>query len=304
MAQGLVFCALIFEPNTSKSSKKIILSGINLCEIKNEEDKQVSVFTTNLVRMKIIGLIPARYASVRFAGKPLCQIAGKTMIERVYANATAAKSLAGVWVATDDERIYQHVEQFGGRVVMTSEQHRSGTDRCAEAALSVAPDAGVVVNIQGDEPFLHPEQIDELTGLFTSKDIEIGTLVRKISDNADLHNPNIPKVVLDKRNRALYFSRHIIPFIRDCESPVSCNMHPFYSHIGIYAYRLPVLLQIVQLPPSGLEIAEKLEQLRWLENGFSIHVAQSNYPNLAIDTPEDLEKALLYYHHTLQKQNG
>lgn len=248
--------------------------------------------------MKLIGVIPARYASVRFPGKPLCQIDGKTMIERVYTNAVAAKSLAEVWVATDDERIYQHVVQFGGRVVMTSESHRSGTDRCAEAALAVAPDAGVVVNIQGDEPFLHPEQIDELTGLFTNESIDIGTLVRQISDNADLHNPNIPKVVLDKGNRALYFSRHTIPFVRDCEPPVSCKMHPFYSHIGIYAYRLPVLLQIVQLPPSELEIAEKLEQLRWLENGFSIYVALSNYPNLAIDTPEDLDKALRYYHTT------
>ncbi|OWY19124.1 3-deoxy-manno-octulosonate cytidylyltransferase [Sphingobacteriales bacterium UPWRP_1] len=254
--------------------------------------------------MKIIGLIPARYASVRFPGKPLCPIAGKTMIERVYTNAAAAKSLSEVWVATDDARIYQHVEQFGGRVVMTSENHRSGTDRCAEAALTVAPDAAVVVNIQGDEPFLHPGQIDELTELFANRDIAIGTLVRQISDNADLHNPNIPKVVLGKGNRALYFSRQTIPYIRDCELPVSYTMHPFYSHIGIYAYRLPALLQIVQLPPSGLEVAEKLEQLRWLENGFTIHVALSNYPNLAIDTPEDLEKALQYYQTLQQKQQS
>lgn len=245
--------------------------------------------------MQIVGIIPARYASTRFEGKPLCLINGKTMIQRVYENSKKSGQLSSVWVATDDLRIYNQVLQFGGQVVMTSSLHQSGTDRCAEAFKLLKLQADVVINIQGDEPFIHPNQIDELALLFSNPQIQIGTLVKIITDNSDLLNPNLPKVILDKHKKALYFSRQMIPYIRDIANSINLpRVHTFYSHVGMYGFRSSILNELVQLPTSSLENAEKLEQLRWLENGYSIHTQVTHYDNIAIDTPEDLEKALRY----------
>ncbi len=242
--------------------------------------------------MQIIGIIPTRYASTRFEGKPLCDIAGKTMVQRVYENAKRANLLSEVWIATDDTRIFDHVQQFGGKVVMTSSNHQSGTDRCAEAIKINQSQANVVINIQGDEPLIHPEQIDELAELFTNPQIQIGTLVKKITSASDLFDPNLPKVIINKQNQALYFSRQTIPFLRDVSPDKWFDLHSFYSHVGMYGFRTSVLKSLVQLPPSSLELAEKLEQLRWLENGYTIYTHLTNYKNIAIDTPEDLEKVL------------
>ncbi|QQS28535.1 MAG: 3-deoxy-manno-octulosonate cytidylyltransferase [Sphingobacteriales bacterium] len=245
--------------------------------------------------MQIVGIIPARYASTRFEGKPLCLINGKTMIQRVYENSKKSVQLSSVWVATDDLRIYNQVLQFGGQVVMTSYLHQSGTDRCAEAFNLLKLQADVVINIQGDEPFIHPNQIDELALLFSNPQIQIGTLVKIITDNSDLLNPNLPKVILDKHKKALYFSRQMIPYVRDIANSINLpRVHTFYSHVGMYGFRSSILNELVQLPTSSLENAEKLEQLRWLENGYSIHTQVTDYDNIAIDTPEDLEKALRY----------
>ncbi len=242
--------------------------------------------------MQIIGIIPARYASTRFEGKPLCNIAGKTMVQRVYENAIQAKLLSEVWVATDDTRIFDHVQQFGGKVVMTSNNHQSGTDRCAEAIMIIKSKAEVVINIQGDEPLIHPEQIDELAELFTNTQVQIGTLIKQITSTTDLFDPNLPKVIINKQQKALYFSRQTIPLLRDVPHDNWLNLHPFYSHVGMYGFRTSTLQSLVQLPLSSLELAEKLEQLRWIENGYTIHTRLTNYKNIAIDTPEDLEKVL------------
>lgn len=244
----------------------------------------------------IAGIIPARYASSRFPGKPLINIGGKTMIQRVYEQACQAKTLKTVIVATDDERIYQHVQDFGGNVVMTSPNHPSGTDRCYEAyTLSGMKDIDAIVNIQGDEPFIQPEQIDLLCSIFDSREVQLGTLVKKLKDAADLNNPNAMKVVLNKDKEALYFSRSPIPYLRNHPQEKWLDNHTFYKHIGIYAYRTDVLQQIVQLPPSSLELAESLEQLRWLENGYIIKVAVTDYESISVDTPEDLEKLTPFY---------
>ncbi|MFL5765874.1 MAG: 3-deoxy-manno-octulosonate cytidylyltransferase [Bacteroidia bacterium] len=240
--------------------------------------------------MVITGIIPARFASTRFPGKPLTDIGGKTMIQRVYEQSKKAKSLQDVVVATDDDRIFRHVESFGGNAVMTGEDHQSGTDRCFEAYRKFCPDAGVVINIQGDEPFIKPEQIDLVASCFRKPDTEIATLVKRISSQDELFNANIPKVVLNKNREAVLFSRQTIPHIRGKQHTEWLSSYTFYKHIGIYAYRTPVLAQITSLKQSQLELAESLEQLRWIENGYKIKVEITDFESVAIDTPEDLKK--------------
>ena len=243
--------------------------------------------------MKYIGIIPARYASTRFPAKPLAMLGGKRVIERVYNQVVG--QLDNVFVATDDERIEQAVKAFGGKVVMTSTECCSGTDRCWDAASRMhllADD--VVVNIQGDEPFIQPQQIAAIKECFTDASVEIATLVKPFTPTdgfAALENVNSPKVVVNSRMEALYFSRSIIPFTRGKNKEEWLAGHTYYKHIGIYAYRTKVLSEITQLPQSSLELAESLEQLRWLENGYKIKVGVSDIETIGIDTPEDLEKA-------------
>ena len=241
--------------------------------------------------MNFIAIIPARFQSTRFPGKPLVLLGGKPIIQWVYEN--AKKSLAEVYVATDDERIFKAVEAFGGKAVYTSPNHQSGTDRCAEAALKVAENLkfDVVINIQGDEPFIRTEQIEGLMNCFNSTETEIATLIKPISNPFEITNINRPKVVIDKNNEAMYFSRSTIPFVRDCNPEEWINRNTFYSHIGMYAYRFDILLELTQLPVGILEKAESLEQLRWLENGYRIKTAQTQFESIGIDTPADLEQA-------------
>ncbi|WP_165156990.1 3-deoxy-manno-octulosonate cytidylyltransferase [Parabacteroides sp. ZJ-118] len=244
--------------------------------------------------MKFIGIIPARYASTRFPGKPLADMNGKPMIQRVYERVKDV--LDSVCVATDDIRIENAVKVFGGQVVMTSDQHRSGTDRCYEAYRKIGEGYDVIVNIQGDEPFIHPEQIQTIKTCFTDANTQIATLVKPFHADDDfestLFNPNSPKVVLNKNNEALYFSRSVIPYIRGKNYTEWLPSHTFYKHIGLYAYRAQVLKEITQLPQSALELAESLEQLRWLENGYKIKVGITEQETIGIDTPEDMKKAL------------
>lgn len=246
--------------------------------------------------MKFIAIIPARYQSTRFPGKPLADMAGKPMIQRVYEQ--VRKVLDEVWVATDDDRILQTVESFGGKAVMSSPDHRSGTDRCNEAYTKIGKDFDVIINVQGDEPFIQPQQIETLINCFDSKEVQLATLVKsfKKEDGFDvLFNSNSPKVVLNKNSEAIYFSRSIIPYIRDVHHTEWLDKHTFYKHIGMYAYRADVLNQITQLPQSSLELAESLEQLRWIENGYKIKVGLTDVETIGIDTPEDMEKALAYF---------
>lgn len=245
--------------------------------------------------MKIAAIIPARYASTRFPGKPLAMMDGKPMIRRVYEQ--VRKVLEDVYVATDDVRIFDVVTGFGGKAVMTSAHHRSGTDRCHEAVERIGKPFDVILNIQGDEPFIHPSQITLLTDCFASADTELATLVKPFTEDDDreaLFNPSSPKVVLNKKGEAIYFSRSVIPYIRDVPHSEWPGRHRFYKHIGIYGYRTDILQQITQLPPSALEKAESLEQLRWIENGYRIQVAVTEHETIGIDTPEDLQKALDY----------
>ena len=243
--------------------------------------------------MKFTGIIPARYASTRFPGKPLVDMKGKTMIQRVYEQVSIV--LDSVYVATDDSRIYETVEAFGGRVIMTSENHRSGTDRCEEAYYKTGEKSDVIINIQGDEPFIKPCQIEEIMKCFDSEDTQIATLVKAFDAAAGwdvLMNPNSPKVVLNDKNEAMYFSRSIIPYLRNIPRQEWLLNHVFYKHIGMYAYRVDVLKEITKLPQSTLELAESLEQLRWLQNGYKIKVGITTQETIGIDTPDDLEKAL------------
>lgn len=237
--------------------------------------------------MRFIGIIPARYGSTRFEGKPLCRIGERTMIECTYKQVSKVKDFADIVVATDDARIYEAVSAFGGKAVMTSPNHCSGTDRVAEAfqMLGYPSENTVVVNIQGDEPFIKPEQIQELIDCFSVSEIAIATLIKKINSQETLHNPNVVKVVISNENRALYFSRYPIPFLRNA----SWESLDFYKHIGIYAYRADVLAALVKMPPSDLEKAESLEQLRWLQAGYAVYAQQTQYEaSVGIDTPEDL----------------
>ena len=242
----------------------------------------------------IVGIIPARYASTRFPAKPLIDIAGKSMIQRVYEQAKKAKLLKAVYVATDDIRIKNHVESFDGQVIMTSLTHESGTDRCCEAAEKLPFRPDIIINIQGDEPFINPQQIDDLAHVFQQKTAtQIATLIKKIEDTKTLFDENKPKVVVNTKKEALYFSRQTIPFVRQEAKKSWLSKQTFYKHIGIYAYRFDVLKQITKLPVSRLEKSEKLEQLRWLEHGFSIQTAVTQYESMSIDTPQDLERMLL-----------
>ncbi len=241
--------------------------------------------------MKILGIIPARYASTRFPGKPLVDIAGKSMIQRVYEQAKKCAGLSEVIVATDDNRIFDHVARFGGVAVMTSSAHQSGTDRCAEVAQK-HPDYEVIINIQGDEPFIDPEQISKLISCFNDAGTQIATLIKKVQTEQELHNINSPKVIINKHSEAIYFSRSPLPHIRGQEPENWLQHFTYFKHIGIYGYRADILQQITKLPVSPLEKAESLEQLRWIENGYKIKVAETELETYAIDTPEDLEKLL------------
>jgi 3-deoxy-manno-octulosonate cytidylyltransferase (CMP-KDO synthetase) len=286
--------------------------------------------------MKILGVIPARFASTRFMGKPLVKIGDKSMIQHVYEQAKQCKSLARVVVATDDERIFKHVESFGGDVVMTADTHQSGTDRCAEVVEKLnfeiqtgflnsddAPVIGkitprfdsiftAVINIQGDEPFIQPEQIEKIaeilrggkiqneaefqaSNLKAQPNFDIATLCKKINAWQDIENPDVVKVVCSADARALYFSRSRIPFLRDVAAINWSESGQFFKHIGLYGYKTNVLLEIARLEPSNLEKLECLEQLRWLENGFSIGVAETDLETISIDVPEDLLKLTMEY---------
>jgi 3-deoxy-manno-octulosonate cytidylyltransferase (CMP-KDO synthetase) len=242
--------------------------------------------------MKILGVIPARYSSSRFPGKPLANIMGKPMIQRVYEQAEKCLLLDDLIVATDDERIAACIHSFNGKVLMTSETLSSGTERCNAVLNNFQGEAAfdVVINIQGDEPFIDPQQIAQLAGCFLSEEVVIGTLVKKITQRDDLVNPNVVKVVFDKHYQALYFSRHSIPYLQGTEPADWLNKTDYYKHIGIYGYRTAILKSITHLPVSPLEKAESLEQLRWLENGYLIHVKETDYESIAIDTPGDLLK--------------
>ena len=239
----------------------------------------------------IVGIIPSRYASTRFPAKPLVGIAGKTMIQRVYEQASKANKLSKVIVATDDQRIFEHVKQFGGQVMMTSAEHQTGTDRCAEV-LSKLKEVDVVINIQGDEPFIDPEQIDQVADLFESKDTQVGSLVKQIDNVEDLMSNTVVKVVKSKTGKAMYFSRSVIPFVKGVEDKEWLKQATYFKHIGIYGYRSNVLKSISKLPQTELEKSESLEQLRWIENGFSIQLAETEHESNSVDTPEDLDRLL------------
>lgn len=244
-----------------------------------------------MIHPNILGIIPARFASTRFPGKPLVDIEGKSMIQRVYEQ--ASKALKNVYVATDDTRIFEAVEAFGGKVVMTDVAHQSGTDRCNEALAVVEKQEerlyDVVINIQGDEPFIDPELLEVLAGCFKSSTTEIATLVKQLKEPDDLWDSNKPKVVFTPANEALYFSRSAVPFLRQHPKEEWTKHHSYYLHVGLYAYRSDILREITNLAPSNLELAESLEQLRWLENGYKIDVRTVEHDSIGIDTPEDLE---------------
>ncbi|MDR2653547.1 MAG: 3-deoxy-manno-octulosonate cytidylyltransferase [Prevotellaceae bacterium] len=240
------------------------------------------------------GIIPARFASTRFPGKPLADIFGKPMIQHVYEK--AQKVFEIVYAATDDKRIFDAVVNFGGKVVMTSDKHKSGTDRCAEAVEIIQNQLNkkidVVVNIQGDEPFIAEEQLLAIKKLFDNVDTQIATLIKPFTDNEDIFNPNSPKVVVSNADEALYFSRSVIPFVRNSEKENWQKQFTFFKHIGLYAYRTEILKQLSALPQGNLEKAESLEQLRWLENGYKIKVTRTDIENYAVDTPDDLIRLL------------
>ena len=238
---------------------------------------------------QFIAIIPARYASTRFPGKPLAMLAGKTVIQRVYEQAVSV--LDEAWVATDDERIRTAVEEFGGRVIMTRPDHKSGTDRIEEAAEKIGTHADVIINIQGDEPFIQRSQIETLMQLFDNPDTQIGTLGKRFDTIDAATSPNSPKIVTDLQGFALYFSRSVIPFVRGVDSKEWLAHFPYLKHLGLYAYRREVLRQITRLPQSPLELAESLEQLRWLEHGYRTRVGLTEVETVGIDTPEDLQRA-------------
>lgn len=239
--------------------------------------------------MKFIAIIPARYASTRFPGKPLAMLGGKMVIERVYQQAVSV--LGEAYVATDDERIFNAVESFGGKAVMTSANHKSGTDRIEEAATKLNTDADVIINIQGDEPFIQASQLKTVKSLFADPGTQIATLGKPFETIEAVENPNSPKIVTDINGYALYFSRSVIPYIRGKERAEWLKEFPFLKHIGLYAYRREVLREVTKLPQSPLELAESLEQLRWLQNGYRIKVGLTDVETVGIDTPDDLARA-------------
>jgi len=237
--------------------------------------------------MSILAVIPARYNSSRFPGKPLADIKGKSMIQRVYEQALKSKKLDRVIIATDDKRIFEHAKKFGAEVMMTSENHRNGTERIAEVVQNLDEKYDAVLNIQGDEPFIRIEQIDLLCNIISKKNNDIASLAKKLEDNDEVKSPNTVKVVMSKSNKALYFSRFAIPYQRNLGADVTR-----YKHIGMYAFKSIVLDKLINLPESNLEVTESLEQLRWLESGYSIEMGITNFESFGIDTPEDLEKAI------------
>jgi 3-deoxy-manno-octulosonate cytidylyltransferase (CMP-KDO synthetase) len=244
--------------------------------------------------MNILGIIPARYASTRFPGKPLAVINGKSMIQRVYEQAIKSKKLNWLVVATDDERIFNHIREFGGMVMMSSDKHQNGTSRCLEILNKIEKEnerisIDAVINIQGDEPFIKPEQIDMLASLFEDKNTDIATLIKEIKNSETLFDENVVKTVKSKNNFALYFSRLPIPFGRGVNKEKWLHSKKYYKHIGIYGYRNKVLKEIVNLPESPLEKSEKLEQLRWLENSYKIKVKETDFESISVDTPDDLK---------------
>jgi len=239
----------------------------------------------------ILGIIPARYASTRFPGKPLIDILGKSMIQRVYEQAKKSTMLTDVYVATDDERIYKHVEEFGGKAVYTKEEHPSGTDRCFEALQTIGKNYDYIINIQGDEPFIDPSQIDLLCNVCDGN-TELATLMIPVDSHEVLFDMGEVKITLNQNMEALYFSRMVIPFIKGKPQEEWHKHHNYFRHVGMYAYRKDVLEKVTQLKPSSLEIAESLEQLRWLENGFKVKCAITQFDSHCIDTPEDIEKVI------------
>ena len=250
--------------------------------------------------MSFIGIIPARYASTRFPAKPLAMLGGKRVIERVYQQVEG--QLDEAIVATDDDRIREAVEAFGGKVVMTGTHHKSGTDRVQEAYEKWGKSYDVIVNIQGDEPFIQPSQLQAIKSCFADASTQIATLVKPFTPAdglAALQNPNSPKVVVDDQMRAMYFSRSVIPYLRGVEPEEWLSHHTFYKHIGLYAYRPEVLKEITSMPQSVLEKAESLEQLRWLQAGYCIKVGISDVETIGIDTPEDLQRAEEFLKRTL-----
>lgn len=244
--------------------------------------------------LNFAAIIPARYGSTRFPGKPLADIHGKPMIQHVFER--ASKTFSQCAVATDDDRIAYAVRSFGGEVIMTSDKHQSGTDRCAEAAKYAQNRFGwnidVVVNIQGDEPFMHTSQLQQICSCFDEPDTKVATLVKAIDTEAELFDVNKPKVVIDNSNKAIYFSRNPIPYLRGKEKSEWVKCHRYLKHIGMYAYRIEVLNKITELKQSDLEMAESLEQLRWIQNGYTIHTAITDIENLSVDTPQDLAAIL------------
>ncbi|MCI6117838.1 MAG: 3-deoxy-manno-octulosonate cytidylyltransferase [Prevotella sp.] len=249
--------------------------------------------------MNFIAIIPARYASTRFPGKPLANLGGKPVIQHVYEKVSSV--VEDTWVATDDQRIFNTVKSFGGKAVMTRNDHKSGTDRIEEAVEIIGGEWDVVINVQGDEPFIQISQIETVCNCFNDPSTEIATLGKPFGNDIEaISNPNSPKIVSDKRGYALYFSRSIIPFIRGKEMQEWATSYPFLKHIGLYAYRRNVLREVTQLPQGALEKAESLEQLRWLENGYRIKVGLTDIETIGIDTPEDLEKAEEYVKRLVQ----
>lgn len=251
--------------------------------------------------MNIIAIIPARYQSTRFPGKPLALIHGKSMINRVVEQVKKAKGLSRVVVATDDQRIFDHVKGFGGDVILSADNHVNGTSRCLET-MEILEDQNnkidAVINVQGDEPCIHPEQIEQIVRLMNKTEVNIGTLIKQIDTEEALFNPNVVKVVIGNDNQAIYFSRQAIPYLRGKDKSTWHTQHPYYKHIGIYGYKSETLKRIMGLSPGLLEQAESLEQLRWLENGLTIDTQVTDYESIGIDTPEDLENLLTFFDKT------
>jgi len=243
--------------------------------------------------MRVLGIIPARYESSRFPGKPLATIKGKPMIQRVYEQASQSRVLQKLVVATDDNRIIKVVEGFGGKAILTKTDHSSGTERCSEVVKGLEAEGktfDIIINIQGDEPYINPLQIEEVSSCFLDQSVSIATLIKRIDSADELFSPHVVKVVFDRFENALYFSRHPVPYRQKVEESEWLNGLVYFKHIGIYAYKPEILKNIVLLKTSVLEQAESLEQLRWLEHGLQIRVKETQYESHAVDTPEDLSK--------------
>ena len=245
--------------------------------------------------MKVLGIIPARFNSSRFPGKPLATIGGKPMIIHVLERASLCKEISRLIVATDNPIIMDTVIKHGYEAMLTAESHPSGTDRCAEILSKIEDEPDICINIQGDEPFLDPDQLSALISCFKNSDCQISTLKHRINNQEELFSPDAVKVITDKNGKALYFSRSPLPYLRDQNEESWLSKQDYYRHIGLYGFKAEILKKVSKIEESSLEKAEKLEQLRWMENGFSVFVATSDKPNIAVDTPHDLKKAENYY---------